>query len=121
MSGAFASAPSTLSSLTALALCFAGMAALSLAMDRHYAQLTGRDEPSRRHRIGLRIAGWLLLALSLWPCISGWGLSVGLVAWCGWLTAGGLLVAWTLPYIPRWTAGAAAASGAVAVLALSVA
>ncbi|MGJ7544715.1 DUF3325 domain-containing protein [Variovorax sp. LT1R16] len=111
MSSAFAS-------FTAPALCFAGMAALSLAIDRHYAQLTGRDEPSRRHRIGLRIAGWLLLALGLWRCIAGSGWSVGLVLWCGLLTAGAMLVAWTLLYIPRWTAGAAIASGAVVMLSL---
>jgi hypothetical protein len=107
-------------SLAALASCFAGMAALSLAMDRHYQQVAGRSEPPRPHRMALRTAGWLLLAISLWPCIAGWGSSVGLVAWCGFLTAGALLVAWTLPYVPRLTIGAAAVTGACAVLALIV-
>lgn len=110
----------SLASLTACALCFAGMAALSLAMDRHYEQVAGASEWSCRHRWVLRPLGWLLLAASLWPCITAWGIGVGLTAWCGWLTAGAMAVAWTLPYIPRWTAGAAALSGVGALLSLAL-
>ena len=91
----------SLASLIAFALCFTGMAALSLAMDRHYEQVTGRSEPPSNQRRALRGLGWLLLTVALWPCIAAWGIGVGLTAWCGWLTAGAMAVAWTLPYIPR--------------------
>lgn len=107
-----------LASLCALALCFAGMAALSLAMDRHYEQLTGAAEPPHGQRLGLRLAGTVLLAAALWPCVRQWGWGVGLAAWCAWLTAGAMAVAWTLPYRPRGTVRASAASGAVGVLSL---
>ena len=111
---------STLASFAAFALCFAGMAALSLAMDRHFEQVTGASEPRRNQRWALRGLGAVLLALSVWPCIAAWGVGVGLTAWCGWLTAGAMAVAWTMPYIPRWTAGAAAFSGVGALLALAL-
>lgn len=109
-----------LASLVVCALSFAGMAALGVAMDRHYEQVTGRAEPPRAHRMALRGMGCGLLAASLWTCIAGSGLSVGLVAWCGWLTAGAMAVAWTLPYMPRWTAGAAVLAGTGALLALAL-
>lgn len=104
-------------SLAALGLCFAGMTALSLAMDRHHEQLTGRPAASRAGVIAWRSLGSALLAAALWPCIAAWSSGVGLVAWCAWLTAGALLVACTLPYTPRITAGSAFASG-LAALAL---
>lgn len=101
-------------SLTAWALAFAGMAALSLAMDRHHAQVFGRREVPAGPRRALRLLGWSLLALSIWPCWQAWGPSVGLVAWCGWLTAGAGAVAALLPYMPRSMAGAAVLAAAVA-------
>lgn len=110
----------TLTPFTVFALCFAGMAALSLAMDRHYEQVTGQPEPPRRQRMALRALGWALLAASLWPCLATWGLGVGLTAWCGWLTASAMAVAWTLPYVPRWTLGTATFSGVGALLALAL-
>ena len=114
MSAAFAFA-------VALALCYAGMAALSLALDRHYTQLTGRETPSRAERIGLRQLGAALLALALWPCIAGWGLTVGVTVWWGLLAAGALAVGWLLPYRARQSIRAAALAGALAVVALLVA
>lgn len=96
-----------------LALCLAGMAALSLAMDRHGEHLTGRGEPSRKVRIAARAIGALLLALALWRCVVAWGPSVGPVAWCGGLTAGALLAAGLLTWRPRWTLGAGLAAGVV--------
>ncbi|WP_066271895.1 DUF3325 domain-containing protein [Hydrogenophaga palleronii] len=105
-------------SLLAFGLCFAGMAALSLAMDRHHEQLNGRGEPSRAQRLTRRGLGTLLLLLALRPCLQASGLGVGLVAWCAWLAAGALLVALTLPYRPRWTLRAAVLSGGLSLLAL---
>lgn len=60
-------------SLAALALAFAGMAALAFAMDRHYEQLTGARELPARCGPQLRGLGTALLALALVPVVSGWG------------------------------------------------
>ncbi len=103
--------------LAALALAFAGMAGLALAMDRHHEQVTGRAEvvPHTRRRV-LRWVGSLLLALSLAACIGAWGATVGVTAWCGFLTAGGLLVGVLLTYAPRLAPRVSAATVLVAGL-----
>lgn len=89
--------------LGALALCYAGMAALALAMDRHHQQWRGKDaSPAARHV--LRAAGALLLAAALWPCVVLWGVGAGLVGWAGFLTAGALMLAFLLPYGARLAA-----------------
>lgn len=84
----------------ALALAYAGFAGLCLAMRRHYQQVWGR-QPSRRASSGLRLAGWLGLALSVAPSIVVWGTAIGIVAWFGMLTVAGLVFAFLLPYTPR--------------------
>ncbi|OYO30879.1 DUF3325 domain-containing protein [Janthinobacterium sp. PC23-8] len=86
--------------LCALGLSYAGMASLSLAMDRHHGQVFGRDAavPVRR---ALQLAGSALLALAIWPCVAGWSASVGVLAWLGFLSAGALGVALLLPYAPK--------------------
>ena len=86
--------------LCALGLTYAGMASLSLAMDRHHGQVFGRDAaPSVRR--ALQLAGGVLLALAIWPCVAGWSATVGVVAWLGLLSAGALGVALLLPYAPK--------------------
>lgn len=103
--------------VAAFGFSFAGMAALSLALDRHYEQFTGIDTAPRRHRLVLRLLGWALLGAALWSCAASAGWGVGLVAWSAWLAAGAMAVGWTLPYVPRWTVRAAVAAGAAALLA----
>lgn len=83
----------------ALSLCYAGLSGLCLAMNRHHQQVWARKAAARQH--GLRIAGWLLLALALWPCVLAWGAAVGVVLWLGWLALAGLLLVLVLPYRPR--------------------
>lgn len=103
-------------SAVALALSYAGMAGLSLAMDRHYEQVCGQGAmPLLRRRV-LRAAGSVLLALALLACTSAWGATVGFTVWWGFLTAGGLLVAWLMAYRPRQ---AAAGAGVALVLGLA--
>ena len=85
--------------LCALGLSYAGMASLSLAMDRHHGQVFGRDAAVHVRR-ALQLAGSVLLALAIWPCVAGWSASVGVVAWLGFLSAGALGVALLLPYAP---------------------
>ncbi|RSZ55267.1 DUF3325 domain-containing protein [Massilia atriviolacea] len=86
----------------ALALAYAGMALLCLAMDRHHQQVWGR-EPSRRQRLGLQGGGSVLLALALLPCVAAWSATVGVVLWLGFLSAGVLPLVFLLPYAPRAT------------------
>ena len=86
--------------LCALGLSYAGMASLSLAMDRHHGQVWGRDAVPNVRR-ALQLAGAVWLALAIWPCVAGWSATVGVVAWLGFISAGALLVALLLPYAPR--------------------
>lgn len=86
-------------------LAFAGYVMLAHAMDRHFRQLRpGRPLPGRALRMGLRSAGWLLLAVSFWVAVQAWGVGSGAVAWFGVssMTAGMLIG--LLPYRPRWIA-----------------
>jgi hypothetical protein len=102
----------------ALALCFAGMAALSLAIDRHHRQLYGADAPPRKRYL-LRTGGTLQLALATMPCVLLWGPGAGLVAWVGMLTVGALLAAGLLPYWPARFAPLAAIAGALGLVGIA--
>ncbi|MYM35892.1 DUF3325 family protein [Duganella sp. FT94W] len=104
--------------LTAQGLCFAGMSALSLAIDRHHRQVYG-DDASTRKRCLLRAVGSLLLALAIVPCVLLWGAGAGFVAWIGMLTIGALLAAGLLPYWPRRIAPLATATGALSLAGLA--
>nr|WP_315182943.1 DUF3325 domain-containing protein [uncultured Albidiferax sp.] len=108
-----------MAAVAAMLLAYAGFAGLCLAMDRHHAQVWGRDASPRARRC-LRGAGWLLLALAVWPCVAAWGPSVGVVVWLGFLSAGALVLVGLLPYAPRAAVGlallAALAAGVVLFL-----
>ena len=104
--------------LAALTLSFGGMAGLALAMDRHHEQVTGRAEVPRTQRRVLRWAASLLLALALAACIGAWGATVGLTAWCGLLTAGGLLVGVLMTCAPHLALRVSAATVLVAGVCL---
>ena len=88
-------------------VCYAGMLALCLAMDRHHAQVIKGKKPHPPRRIGLRIAGWSLIAGALWLCSLAWGWAIGPVAWLGLLSAAALGLVFLLPYAPRLAAGLA--------------
>ncbi|MYM80938.1 DUF3325 family protein [Duganella sp. FT50W] len=104
--------------LSALGLCFAGMAALSLAIDRHHRQAYGDDAPVRKRHL-LRTAGTAMLALAIAPCVALWSAGAGFVAWAGMLTVGALLAAVMLPYWPRRVAPLAASAGALSLTGLA--
>ncbi len=96
--------------MLAIALfAFAGCAALCLAMDKHFSDLLGR-KPRAGQLLGLRVLGWLLLALALSAAVKHGGWAVGLAEWFGMLMAGLCLWVFALPYRPRWLLGLAAAS-----------
>ncbi|RZT10388.1 Protein of unknown function [Duganella sp. CF402] len=104
--------------MTALGLSYAGMAALSLAIDRHHRQVYGCDAPGRRRSM-LRAAGSVLLILALLPCVLLWGAGAGCVAWLGVLTVGALAAALQLPYWPRSAIPLAAFVGTLSLARLA--
>ncbi|WP_211165797.1 DUF3325 domain-containing protein [Azoarcus sp. TTM-91] len=103
----------------ALLLCYAGMTALCLAMDRHHNQVL-RRAPAASARQGFRWAGWLLLALAVVPCAWAWGLSIGVIAWFGFLSAGALALVFMLPYGPRFAAMLGAGSVVASLLMMLI-
>ncbi|MFJ4383958.1 DUF3325 domain-containing protein [Pseudomonas sp. NPDC089408] len=90
-------------------IAFAGFVALCLAMKKHFSDLLGRKPRPRQLRL-LRIAGWLLLALSLVLSVHLRGWAHGLVEWTAVIMAGVTLWVFGLPYQPRLLLGLAAAS-----------
>lgn len=88
---------------------FAGFAALCLAMDKHFSDLLGRKPKAGQLR-SLRLAGWLLLTVSLVLSVHQRGWAHGLVEWIAVLMAGVTLWVFGLPYQPRLLLGAAAVS-----------
>ncbi|RAI59571.1 DUF3325 domain-containing protein [Roseicella frigidaeris] len=81
-------------------LAYAGFLGLCLAMDRHHAELL-RGRPAAGRRWLLRGVGWLLLGLSLLPCLALWGVGIGIVAWLGLLTVAAYSLVHLIPYAPR--------------------
>ncbi|EKT4457609.1 DUF3325 domain-containing protein [Pseudomonas putida] len=80
-------------------IAFAGFVALCLAMEKHFSDL---------HL--LRVAGWLLLMLSLVFSVHQRGWALGLVEWTAVMMAGVTLWVFGLPYQPRLLLGLAAVS-----------
>ena len=102
----------------ALLLASAGMTALALAIDRHHRQVYGADATPGA-RLVLRVAGAVLLALAIYPCVLLWGSGAGFVAWIGMLTVGALLAAGLLPYWPARIAPLAVAAGALGLVGIA--
>lgn len=88
---------------------YAGFAALCLAMDKHFSDLLGR-KPRPGQLRGLRLAGWLLLLVSLALSVHQRGWAHGLVEWIAVLMAGVTVWVFGLPYQPRLLLGLAAIS-----------
>ena len=107
-----------LENLAVFASAYAGLACLSVAMDRHYADLYGRGaEPAPATRRQLQAGGALMLLVSLAWAIKLDGGALGLVFWTGGLTGAGLALALLLHYAPRRAVHMALAAGALAALA----
>lgn len=105
--------------LLALLMCYVGFVALCLSTDRHHGELL-HSKPSPRRRLALRVAGWALLVLAIWPAVAVTGWGQGLVEWCAVLMLSALLLVLLLPYRPRLAlilAGVGLLSSPVAALA----
>lgn len=86
--------------LLACLLCYGGFTALCLSMERHHAELLGR-RPTLVMCRRLKLAGGLLLAVSLWAAVSTTGCALGLVDWFAVLMLSALLLVLLMPYRPR--------------------
>lgn len=92
----------------AVLFSYAAMLMLCLGLERHFKQVWG-SAPAPRLRVGLRLAGWGALLVSLGLCAQAWGWAMGPVAFFGVLSLAGFGVLLILPYAPRlavWLAGA---------------
>lgn len=99
--------------VTTCVAAFAGLAALSLAMDRHHEDVHGRGSPPAAS--WLKAAGALGLLSSLGASLAAAGPAQGWVLWFGVLTAAaGVLVA-LLAYAPRQVPHAALCAFAIVV------
>lgn len=98
--------------ILSFALSYGGFAALCLSMQRHHRDLIGKA-PSSIIAWSLRLAGYVLLALSIWLCVALSSASVGVVLWLGLLSAAALL----LVGLMAWNLRAAAWTGVAAPLA----
>ncbi len=88
--------------LATLSLAYSAWVALSLAMNRHYADIHGRGaEPGALLRKRGRLLGTLALTAAFAVCVhdSGWG--IGSVTWLGTMTVAALLLVLQLCYAPR--------------------
>ncbi len=104
-------------SVAALALAFAGLTTLALAMARHYGAIWRRS-PTAAEAALLRALGALLLLEALLACTLGWGVVVGLVAWFCLLSVAGLGLVLLLPYAPQRVLLLAQAGAPLALLLL---
>lgn len=107
-----------LASLLAFGLCYAGMAALSLGMDKHYAQVWAGSLKPLQQKL-LRVAGWSLILLALVPSVTGWNATVGIVTWAGMLTLGAIAFVLLLSYQPRVAASLGLFMGLLSVAGLA--
>jgi hypothetical protein len=97
--------------LSAFFCAYAGFAALC-AITRRNVHLVWTTPPSRGVVRALRVAGFLLLALSWIPCYRNWDVPMGTAAWAMNLSASAFALVFPFSYRPRQSVQA----GGVAVL-----
>lgn len=103
------------------ALCHAGFGALSVAMQRHYADMHGRGQeapPALRRRLQAFGAGALVLAFVAAVLKAGGG--HGPLVWLGGMTAAALALMLLLAYAPQRVSSIAKAAGAVGIAAFFI-
>ncbi len=83
------------------ALAIAGFACLSMSLAKHHRDVFGKA-PSATAEQGLRVAGWLLLGLSLAASIAAENVVIGIVLWTGLLSGAALIIAMLLTYREKW-------------------
>lgn len=86
----------------AMLLNAAGFAWLALAMNAHWKQVRGSPRPSRGGRILLRLGAGMAFLIALLLCNLSDHATIAALVWVMALTAGALLVAFTLTWRPSW-------------------
>ncbi len=82
----------------ALALTILGCLLLSLSLRRHYRQAFGDDSGYEQRLWPMRIAGYGLVLLALWPCIRLFGAPIGICLWLSVLALAAFLQIMWLTY-----------------------
>lgn len=85
----------------AIGLMCLGCLALSLSLRRHYRQVFNDASAYERRLWPLRIAGYGLVALALWPCVREFGAPIGICLWLSVLALAAFLQVMLLTYRPR--------------------
>lgn len=84
----------------AFGLTCLGCLLLSLSLRRHYRQVFADESRYGQRLWPLRIAGYALVALALWPCIQLLGAPIGICLWLSILALAAFLVIMLLTYRP---------------------
>ncbi|NHZ92458.1 DUF3325 family protein [Massilia sp. CCM 8733] len=103
------------------ALCHAGFGALSVAMQRHYADMHGRGQeapPELRRR--LQAAGASALVLAFVAAVLKAGGGHGPLVWLGGMTAAALALMLLLTYAPQRVSVLAQAAGPIGLVAFAL-
>jgi hypothetical protein len=102
---------------TGLALAYGGWTALSLGMDRHYADIHGRGkEPAEHTRRLYRLLGTLALLATFVVSVQLEGWTIGAVLCLGTMTAAALLLVLLLTYAPQRAVSLGKLAGLFSVL-----
>jgi hypothetical protein len=105
--------------LAAFLCAYAGFAALCAITTRN-VPIIWTTPPTRVVVQTLRVAGYLLLALSWIPCYLNWDVLMGTAAWLMNLSASGLALIFPFAYAPKRSVQAGGVAAVLAVLALLV-
>jgi len=82
----------------ALVLTCLGCLLLSLSLRRHYRQVFADESGYERRLWSLRITGYALVLLGLWPCILLFGAPIGICLWLSILALAAFLQIMVLTY-----------------------
>lgn len=88
----------------AIGLMCLGCLLLSLSLRRHYRQVFTDESRFAQRLWVLRIAGYTLVALALWPCVREFGAPIGICLWLSVLALAAFVQIMLLTYRPRATA-----------------
>jgi hypothetical protein len=105
--------------LSAFFGAYAGFAALCAITARN-VPLVWKTPPSPAVTTGLRVTGFLLLALAWLPCYLQWDAAMGTVYWAMNLAASGLALVFPFAYAPKRSLQAGGVAVVLAGLALLV-
>ena len=86
--------------MTSVLVVLLGLMALALARPAHQRLLLRRALPPRHNRL-LWTAGAVALGLGAWLAVRDDGWVLGLLRWCGAVSAGALPIVFGLPYLTR--------------------